>query len=57
MMEAWLHWYWMTASQRFQKEYSGQRTDWNTKQEWDVWWAHTNSYNKSHTHAHTHTLY
>lgn len=25
------------ASHKFQKEYSGHRTDWNTKQEWDVY--------------------
>lgn len=25
------------ASQRFQNVYSGHRTGWNTKQEWEVW--------------------
>lgn len=25
------------ASHRFQNEYSGHRTDWNTMQEWEVW--------------------
>lgn len=36
-IDLWLSWYWRMASHRFQKEYSGQRTDWKTRQEWEVW--------------------
>ena len=33
----WFIWYCRMASQRFQNVYSGHRTGWNTKQEWEVW--------------------
>lgn len=33
----WFIWNCRMASQRFQNVYSGHRTGWNTRQEWEVW--------------------
>lgn len=35
------------ASHRFQKEYSGHRTDWNTIHEWELWNGKTKQILKS----------